>query len=350
MKYILSFLLFFSLSFSIGQVKEIIVKSSLNNLGITNVLIYSENRLIGNTDDFGRLKIDLSNLKSIQLVKEDFYDLSLSRDEVSEVIFLDYIKVIELDEVVINKLNNKQILDKVEFNLTKNQQIYATSSTIQYYNILKTGKDTLHYLNNRLIWKMNDGRYINYQNKIIKNFYEINNTLTYEIGEKKISFWTPFNSRMRSIYFQNDLPAILKNKVNYNFEIVSDSSYYKITFKNKKKAKFSYEGYLIVDKEDFGIYELQMSLVSNKSNQYSCIIFDEKTQQSYSVFEEKLSYSFFKNDNKYELLTSKYDMTFSQTKGNFKGQKFSNIYRIESTPNFVDSKAIKFDLNNYEKL
>ena len=61
-------------SFSIGQVREIVIKSSLDNEVIHNVLIFSENKLIGNSNTFGRAKIDITNLKSIQLVKEDFYD------------------------------------------------------------------------------------------------------------------------------------------------------------------------------------------------------------------------------------------------------------------------------------
>lgn len=350
MKKILIIFFLIRVSFSIGQVREIVIKSSLDNEVIHNVLIFSENKLIGNSNTFGRAKIDITNLKSIQLVKEDFYDLSLSKEEISDVIFLDYIKVIQLNEVIVQNLNSNQILEKIEFNLTDNKQIYSTPQTTQYYNLLMTDKDTLHYLNNRLIWKMNDGRYINYQNKIIKNFKEVNNTLTYKVQEKKISFWVPFNSRMRSIYFQKDFPEILKNKADYNFEILSDSTYYKITFKSKKKKKFNYEGYLIVDKEDFGVYELQMNLIKNKSNTASCLIFDDKTQQTYLVEDESLFYSFKKNDTKYELVTSKYDINFIQTKGNFKNKKFNNKYRIEGTSNFSDIKAVKFDLNNYEKL
>ncbi|TDP58181.1 hypothetical protein [Flavobacterium dankookense] len=350
MKKIILFLFLINVSFSISQVKEIIIKSSINNEGLHNVLLYSENKLIGATNTYGKVKIDITNLNSIQLVKEDYYDLSLSKGDISDVIFLDFIQTIELNEVRIQNLSNKQILEKIEYNLTKNQQIYSNSLKTQYYNLLLVEKDTLHYLNNRLIWKMNDGRYINLQNKIIKNFKEAKNTLTYNVRDKNVSFWIPINSRMRSIYFQKDFPEILKNKEDYYFNIINDSVFHKIIFKSKKKRKFSYEGYIIVDKDDFGIYELQMNLTKNKSNTVDCLIVDDKAQQSYFIENETLFYSFKKNDLKYELVTSKYDLIFTQTKGNFKGNKFTNKFRIESTSDFCDNNAIKFDLNNYEKL
>ena len=350
MKILITILIFFLTKLSIGQNIKITIKSENKNELLKGVLIYSNGKLVGETNNDGVVILETKLLNNIQIVKEDFYDLSLKKSELSQVIYLKKNEIIELKEVVVVNYDNNQILDKIEYNLTTNKTIYKNLTSMQYFNSLVIDNDTLHYLNNRLVYKINDGFYINNQIRIVKKFYLSDGFLVYALNNKKLGLWVSLNSRLTSIGHKDDFPKILKNRSDYIFEINKDDDYYKINFKSKKNKKFTYEGYLIVDKIDFGIYELEMNLIPNSDNIYSTYLFKEKQNQSYIINEEYLFYSMTKINNEYYMNSSKYDYIFTQTKGDFKGLKLINKFRIEDTPDFTDTNMYKFDFVNYEKL
>ena len=339
--------MFFVLQISSAQNFQVIVKSFDNNDVQSGVLFYSNNKFLGQTDLKGEIKINLNLLDSIQLVKENFDDITLKASEISSIIFLRKLKVIELNEVKILNLNINQILDKVENSLNGNNSIYHNIKSFHYFNLLTVGTDTLHYLNDRMQFSPNQGTFINDQNKIIKKFYFDNGYLIYKLDNKKASFSSALNSRFTAINSKDGIVKILKNRNLYDFILNDSEEYYKITYKANKDKKYTYQGYIIIDKLDFGIYELEMKLLPNTDNVEVTYLFSEKENLSYSVNEEILFYSLNKVENEYVINWSSYDLKLTQKKGDFKGCTFINKFRIENTPNFIDEKTSRFNFVNY---
>jgi hypothetical protein len=349
MKIKMLFALILLAQISIAQNLKITVKSETDKETLSDVLFYSKNELIGKTNEKGEVFLNLNLLDTIQIVKEDFIDLSVRKTDLKAVIFLKKLDFILLDEVVISKLDVNQILDKVENNLINHIGFYNNAKVVQYFNILTVGNDTLHYLNNRMKFKSYDGNYINAQNKIIKNFYFDNNYLVYKLADKRVTFVEGLNSRWPFIGNKDGFLMVLKNSDKYDFDLIATDEYYKISYKSKRNKKFSYNGYLIIDKGDFGTYELEMKLVPNSGNIGVTHLHTEKQNLSYLINESNIFYSMTKIDNEYVVNWASYNFTATHTKGDFKGAKFVSKVRVEATPNFVDEKMYKFNILRYEK-
>lgn len=350
MKIKILFILLILAQISFAQNFKITVKSHTDKEILTDVLFYCKNQLIGKTNESGQVFLNLSVVDTIQVVKEDYNDLSLSKNELKDLIFLTKLDFILLDEVKIAKLSVPQIVEKVEENLINHVGFYNNSKVVQYFNILTVGKDTLHYLNNRMQFKPNDGNYINAQNKIIKNFYFDNNYLIYKWKNKKVAFHEGLNTRWPFIGSKDGILKVLKSKAEYHFDLTATDEYYKITYKSKRNNKFSYNGYFIIDKFDFGIYELEMNLIPHSGNIGVTYLLSEKQNLSYLINEDNVFYSMRKVDNEYVVNWARFNFTANYIKGDFTGEKFINKVRIETTPNFIDEKMYKFNFLSYEKL
>jgi hypothetical protein len=347
-KFLLPFLILGELCFS--QSFKVVVKSESDKEILSGVLFYFKNELIGKTNEKGEVLLDLKSVDTIQIVKEDFTDLKVPINEITPLIFLKKLNLIFLDEVVVSKLKVNEILERVEEKLINHIGFYNNAKVVQYFNVLTVGKDTLHYLNNRMQFKPNDGNYINAQNKIIKNFYFDNNYLIYKLEDKKVAFYEDLNSRFPFIGNKDGFLQILKNQSQYDFELAATDEYYKITYNSKRKKNFTYEGYLIVDKVDFGIYELEMKLIPQSGNVGVTYLQTEKQNLSYLINESNMFYSMSKIGDEYIVNWAGYNFTATHTKGDFKGQKFVNKVRIESTNSFVDKEMYRFSIFRYEKL
>lgn len=350
MKIVILFALILLAQISIAQNLKITVKSETDKETLSDVLFYSKNELIGKTNERGEVLLNLNLLDTIQIVKEDFIDLSVRKTDLKAVIFLKKLDFILLDEVVISKLGVNQILDKVENNLINHIGFYNNAKVVQYFNILTVGKATLHYLNNRIQFKPQDGHYINAQNKIIKNFYFDNNYLVYKLDNKRVKFSEGLNSTWPFIGNKDGFLKVLKNRDKYDFVLIATDEYYKISYKSKRNKKFSYNGYLIVDKVDFGIYELEMKLVPNSGNIGVTHLNTEKQNLSYLINESNMFYSMTKIDNEYVVNWASYNFTATHTKGDFKGEKFISKVKVEATQNFVDEKMYKFSFLKYDRM
>jgi len=342
--------LLFLVQWCSGQNYKVVVKSQQDSKPLEHVLFYSKSELVGKTNDNGEVILDLKNVDTIQIVKEDYIDLSVPKSSLKSLIFLKKLDLILLEEVVISKLKVNEILERVEEKLIDHIGFYNNAKVVQYFNILTVGKDTLHYLNNRMQFKLNDGNYINAQNKIVRNFYFDNNYLIYKLEDKKVAFYEDLNARFPFIGNKDGFLQILNNQSQYDFELAATDEYYKITYNSKRKKNFTYEGYLIVDKVDFGIYELEMKLIPQSGNVGVTYLQTEKQNLSYLINESNIFYSMRKIGDEYIVNWAGYNFTATHTKGDFKGQKFVNKVRIESTNSFVDKEMYRFSILRYEKL
>jgi hypothetical protein len=102
-------------------------------------------------------------------------------------------KPFEINEIVVRRLTNIEILDSIKFNISTNSNKYLIPNYFKMSNILKSDKDTLHYINSLFKYDKQIGFQIDKKSNTIKNFTTktINNNeiLTYKINDKEIEFW-----------------------------------------------------------------------------------------------------------------------------------------------------------------
>ena len=103
MKYILLLILFCT-SFAKAQDIKLKIVDLDSKKEIENVLIYSQNKLIKTKPDG---TINLNQIDSISVLKENHEDLKLGKNEIlkSSLIFLKKYKYLDIEEVVISKIN-----------------------------------------------------------------------------------------------------------------------------------------------------------------------------------------------------------------------------------------------------
>ncbi|MFI5451329.1 hypothetical protein ACHMWN_04150 [Pedobacter sp. UC225_61] len=213
-------------------------------------------------------------------------------------------------------------------------------------------EDTLHYLNNRFtvyknIFKVND------QTKIIKNFKNINNKdniyKTYYWGNKKINFPGLISLTPLGVNYSVDFTDFFCHQDLFNYKIVEDDSYYKLEFKQKRKiGLFSIEGYLIIDKFDYGIYEFESKLLNDKPFFKKEINFSTSKPLVFKVLMDTYHFKYVKEEGRYILDNSNKSTTFIEEKGDFKQIVFKSIIQVEKTKNFSDRNLKEFDMVKWE--
>ena len=101
-------------------------------------------------------------------------------------------------------------------------------------------------------------------------------------------------------------------------------------------------GYLLIDAEDYGIYEFK----SNLKLQKDCIrtVINDNKILKYNIFNEAVFIKYAKNtDLKYVLITYQFTSVMAAQNGDFKDSKISHNYRIEPTSNFDTSRLKEID-------
>lgn len=346
-------LMIFSMNiFSYCQVRKVQIVSEETLKPIEGVEVYDGDNLISKSSSYGFIEFDFSKVNFIYLIKEGFRDKILNINQIESKIILVINKPIEIKEIVIRKLKDTEILDSIKLNLAINNNKYLIPKYFKMSNILKSDNDTLHYINSLFKYERQTGFQIDKKSNIIKNFNSrtINNNeiLTYKINNKEIEFWEYLTVSYLKINGQLELIKILNNKNKYNFNINSDSTYFKVNFKSKKKGNLSFNGYLVVDKMDFGIHEFKLNLSDPKNNNIKLFTSQNKIKQSFDILEIDYFIKYNKNENEeYDLLYSYLNQTFKQKEGSFINKKFIKKSKVESSYNFNNIKFIPFDIFNY---
>ena len=310
-----------------SQNREILFLDYETKKPISNVQIYSDNNLLTISDSKGNSNIDLTNLSKIYFMKEDYYDEYVSINELNKTIFLKKITAIKLDEVIISNINIDKILDGVNKKITYDKTSFKNPKYFQEFNSLLINNDTLIYLNKRFNFKPKNGYYPIYkiQNSEFALFYNfIHNT-----------------SPQNSLEFQ----VVTKNKSSFQYKMQKSDGMYLITFEPKKKnSEFPYSGFLIIDMDDFGIYEFKVNTNKNIRN----VVFKDEIL-NFKIINEESFVKYIKNeDNEYELIKYSYDIEFNSINGKFKDAKFINKYRKETTNPFNNDKLFKLNTATYK--
>lgn len=338
--------------FSYGQIRKIQIISEETLIPIEGVEVYDGDNFIGKSNPNGFIEINFSKINFIYLIKDGFKDNYLNINQIESKIILVNNKPIELKEIVIRKLNDTEILDSIKFNLSKNNNKYLIPNYFKMSNILKSDKDTLHYINSLFKYDRKTGFQIDKKSNILRNFtsriINDNEILTYKINNKVVEFWEYLTVSYIKINGQLELIKILNNRNKYNFDINSDSTYHKINFKSRKKGNLSFNGYIIVDKIDFGIHEFRLNLSDSKNNNIKLSTSQNKIKQSFDILETDYFIKYSKDENdEYNLLYSYLNQLFIQKEGDFINKKFIKKSTIESSFNFNNIKFLPFDIFNY---
>jgi len=329
------------------QKVKIQVLNQKNN-PIENVQIYADSTLIEKTDKEGYFNINLKKINKISLVKEDYYDTIINLKDINKNIYLKKINAIVLDEVIVTNLNANTVLDSILNNM-KLKNVLITQN-LHFFNCFTTGSDTLTFINKRLIHKNRDGYYCENDKNIVNNFNVTNgNNAVYFINNREISFNQDYRHvNPPSISYEYQI--VIKYRKGFDYSITKADGFYKIKFENKKNNKeYPYSGYIIVDYDDFGLYEFSCKSTIDDKNKRN-IIFRDKIINFKILFEESFI-KYTKNENgKYELVTYSFDSQLQILDGTFKGNIFKNICRKEPTIPFDASTTKKFDLLTYKIL
>jgi hypothetical protein len=144
------------------------------------------------------------------------------------------------------------------------------------------------------------------------------------------------------------MQIVIKLKKQFDYKVSKDDGYYKIEFTpNKKNNEYLYYGYMLIDVEDFGIYEFKLNTNVEKDDVRKVVLNEEILK--YKILNEEIFIKYNKNENgKYDLVSYNFDSTIQSLNGNFKNYVFINKCRIEPTLNFDNSKAKKIDLTTYK--
>lgn len=372
-----------------AQTKRIQFVSDENQLPLSDVEVYGGALLIGKSDPNGYLDVKKTDSNYLRIIKEDYEEVEIKITDLHEKVILIKNKPIILTEVIVSKKANisvNKILNNI--NKTFDRKTFYVFSDLNKYKVplyfiatnkLFMEKDTLHYLRGLMNYKENnEGLY-----RIEKNFHLVKNfrpvkvqrqhydkllTYTgfvYSINKKDIEFYDAplwlYSIDTDHILTQN----ILKKRKKYNYIVTDIGDFYKIEFVCKSKSPFEnsflphldwkeiigFNGYLVVDKKDFGIYEFKAHLSDNFENHIektkSASIINIEQKYLVTGIEYYIKYHKDKNGN-YQLERCYYDEQFEQIQGNFKGKKFSYSSKVEATDNYKNVEFINFDLYRYE--
>ncbi|MFI5451330.1 hypothetical protein ACHMWN_04155 [Pedobacter sp. UC225_61] len=115
MKLNILFFILLTLSFTKlkAQTKTITIVSFNDNKPLQNVLIYYKADIIGETDKTGKVILRLNLVDSLTLVKNEYIDVVLAKNQLSETVTLKKNQAITLNEVVITPMNAKTLLKKI---------------------------------------------------------------------------------------------------------------------------------------------------------------------------------------------------------------------------------------------
>lgn len=320
---------------------------------IDNVIIFnksnSDKKILSDVDGYFHFEEKVE----VILMKENYLDKTIVLNKSEKIISLESIRTINLKEIVVGKEDINYILDNILANITKGEKNIHIPN-FHYKNILKTSNDTLLYINEPMIFKPYDGRYIRENSKIIKKSYMKNfnhkvfgeNTLEiFKLKNNEIVLFRNFNFRAMSIGGISEFNDVLQNRTKYQINFTKDENYFKVEFKSKKTNS---EGFFIVDNYDFGVYEIK--IWNTKKNNYTAVNNYLKKPEKfiYTLIEDLIDFKSTKVNDNYYLEKLHYTSEFILRNSNLRNTKFYSKIIIEPTQIFTLESDKKFDIINFE--
>ncbi|OYQ41587.1 hypothetical protein CHU92_04320 [Flavobacterium cyanobacteriorum] len=330
--------------------------SSRDELPIEGTLIYNENVFLGETNSKGEFTLARS-FDKLKIIKEGYDDLELVKDDVENwngIIKLNPIALIELEELILTNIseNPLSVLRKVKESRYK--QFPKPSNYFHSKVEFKCEDQTIFSFNNVIF--LSESLQVNNKNRIIyagkkKTDYKNNLIEVFEIYEKECQI--PVTTSIYCSLGFHEISPVFEGNL-YNYELEKTADFFVLRFTPKKKnAKLLYKGYFIIDKSDYGIIELHISLANSKNNFWTINSYktDQKTKYTFQIMEDTFMFKFSKSDNNYFLESSSRNMTCIQKEGNHIGKQFSfNFYNEETVSHSgLEFKEYDFINNTFKK-
>ncbi|WP_298151563.1 hypothetical protein [Flavobacterium sp.] len=315
---------------------------------LPHVLFYANAKAIATSDAHGSVTLPNTISDSVTVVKEDYYDTIINLRQLNaDQIFLRKIGTTQLTEVVVLKRNIQDILDQVYAHATSLKNINFPKY-IHTFNVLSTRSDTLLFMNNRLCFVKGKGCFIEQEHQIISHFTLENNIPVFDLDHFKISFnnnFTHANSPINSL----ELLYVARYRDEFVYTISEDDGLYKVSFTPQRSNKsYPYSGYIMIDKEDLGVYEFSAQISSGQNYKRNLALHDEIL--NFQILNESSYIRYEKNENgNYDLVKYAYDCGLKALNGHFKNAVFVNKCRKEPTPDFDASSCVLFNVMTYAK-
>lgn len=333
---------------------------NIKNLPVEKVSAYFNDKKIGESDVNGFIKLAYQEGKdSIYFIKNGFYNEKISVKNIPKELRLDSLKTYDIEAVVIKNLSAKDLIEKA-IAAGKNGNLYGIVGNVSIYDELKSTKKLFYKVENNFFYKPKVGRFIENKNNVVKNFEGIEDV---QYGVRNISKILDQNNQKFALFgftIPNiayvtgraipQLIKILERVDDYNYIVKKGDGKIIIEFSpNKKLNDKLYIGRLIIDSEDFGIYEGLFNLIPNINNNTKTYINrDKKTKAEFGILQEKYIFQNDKVNGKYKFKFSNYNLIFKGLDGNIKNELFFDNYDLKAIDFLNVETAVPFNFNTYE--
>lgn len=273
----IKFLIFFLLHsiFINSQNKKIEILNTQNK-PIPKVGIYIKNKKIGETDVMGKFEIEKQKPEdSIFFIKSGFENLAFQFKNIVTNIKLDSLRTMDIEELIIINYNAKTLLEKI-IDAGKNTQLYPAPKNISINKKLNSKDKIFYYLDNNFFWKPKIGHFIENKNNITKNILAYKRRegeidYIYKICELNDDKFSLFSYKISGYGYVTgryipQIKDILTDFDKYNFKTEKSEGKIILSFTPKANTKRVYIGRIIIDSDDFGIYEGIFNLIKNEKN------------------------------------------------------------------------------------
>lgn len=335
--YISLLLILCNLNFKAQDIRIIDADTKKN---IDSVRLYNKNVFLGFLNQ-EMLKKHHDN-DTLTLVKEGYEDslVPIINLKNESIIYLTKNKVIEIPEVVINYINP----DKLISNIIVTAKISNRSAEKNYYHFFyefKNDNNTIQYFNGRVIEQ-------GFKYKVEKSLdYSSNMIHTSVVNEKGKEVYLLQKTNYSHFLDHQMYPVLWKiflkdNKImNYNFKIVGkEKNFLKLFFYPKINIGWDYNGYIICDINDFGIYEFSANLIKNPNNEIENLL---ETKMSIYIKNSR------RGDKYYVLENANFIDEFIISRGKNKNVTFKAHSFQEKTFNFNNGELEDFDFILFKK-
>lgn len=354
------FMTLFSAQVSLNAQEKSITIYDAQKQPISQVGIYTKKKKLCETNAFGRANINNMNPNdSVFFIKNGLDNPVFLFKNIPLQLTMDSIRTSKLEEVVIKKekIDAQQLLIKV-FKVVRDTALYMpvkkyalkmslSTKDKNYFNIdnifFKQGKEIFVESNKNLFI---DSSFVSYKNTSKNNIGDINRKILYREEEfLPLRGTDETNFLIHFTRIQRQVLNLIKEYTKYDFKIWKIDGRYILKFSPIKDGMNLYNGSLIIDADDFGIYEGLFNLSkSNKNTQNTTI--DEKSKTfKFLVERDKVLIINQKNNGKYYFHYYENNYQYKGLNNGIKNEIFYDNTYINPINNVNIETSIPFDFN-----
>lgn len=284
----------------------------LLNKKIKKVYLKNRNHLLSEVEITYYKNNKKEELEALKIIKKSLKKLDSNLYSFSNSLFGNY--------TYLNIIENKN--DTLRF--SKGVSNFALPPFLNAYQISKRSKYTV---------QIDEDNRIQLLQKILGQQAKVDQLLPLPYDLEYISFI------MLSRNMQNNYPLSSQKIKDYNYLIadtvlIDSVSYFKINYTPKSFGKYKYNGYLLVNVEDYGIKEINSNLIFSKKNTDITVISGVKENKKilYPFNQNNVTIVFKKENKKYRILEVNVQFSFNiiSKKDNINSDRFLIRYHIDN--------------------